>query len=101
MTYGSGPIRQVNFDDDDDDDDAPIYAATNEYGSGPGYRGGRYGSSGILHPRIEAYQRRLDEHSDMVAYADGKIAELEEEAERSAFLADAAAIAAMVALRNR
>ena len=99
MTYGSGPIRQVNFDDDDDD--APIYEATNDYGSGPGYRGSRYGSRGTLHPRIEAYQRRLDEHSDMVAYADGKIAELEEEAERSAFLADAAVIAGMVALGNR
>lgn len=100
MTYGSGPTRQVNFDDDDDDD-VPIYGATNDYGSGPEYRGCRYGSRGILHPRIEAYQRRLDEHSDMVAYADGRIAELEEEAERSAFLADAAAIAARVALGNR
>lgn len=60
-----------------------------------------YGSGGRLHPRIEAYRQLLNEHNDMVAYAEAKIAELEEEAERSAFLADAAAIAGTMALRNR
>lgn len=95
MTYGSGPAKSRYVDEDDDDEECNVQRPLEGYGSGTGFITARYGVSNNLTPRQSNYLRRLHEHEDEVVYASERLEELEAEAERSRFLSNFAAAAAL------